>query len=111
MANLSLEHGNCDGSCLGYVWLGGVLGATFGDYRTGFRFGKLGVDLMEKRELNGFGSRVYLGFASLVNPWTQHMRSGLPLMRRAFVAAQENGFTQNEGLGSEIAFGSTSRTD
>ncbi|HYY26470.1 MAG TPA: AAA family ATPase [Chthoniobacterales bacterium] len=91
MANLSLEHGNCDGSCLGYVWLGGVMGATFGDYSTGFRFGKLGVDLMEKRRLSRFNSRVYLGFGSLVSPWTQHMRSGIPLMRRAFVAAQETG--------------------
>ena len=52
MANLSLEHGNCDGSCLGYVWLGGVLGASFGDYRAGFRFGKLSVDLVEQRGLN-----------------------------------------------------------
>ena len=26
MASLSLEHGNSDGSCLAYVWLGGVLG-------------------------------------------------------------------------------------
>jgi predicted ATPase len=46
MANLSLEHGNCDGSCLGYVWLGGVLGTSFGDYRAGFRFGKLSGCLM-----------------------------------------------------------------
>ncbi|MGA8655048.1 MAG: PAS domain S-box protein [Chthoniobacterales bacterium] len=91
MANLSLEHGNCDGSCLGYVWLGGVLGASFGDYRTGFRFGKLGVDLMENRGLNRFKARVYLGFGCLVNPWTQHMRTGLAPMRRALVAAQEAG--------------------
>ncbi|MBV8068995.1 MAG: AAA family ATPase, partial [Acidobacteriaceae bacterium] len=91
MANLSLEHGNCDGSCLGYVWLGGVLGTIFGDYRTGFRFGKLGVDLMENRGLNRFKARVYLGFGSLVNPWTQPMRSGLAFMRRALVAAQEAG--------------------
>ena len=91
MANLSLEHGNCDGSFLGYVWLGGVLGASFGDYRTGFRFGKLAVDLMENRGLNRFKARVYLGFGSLVNPWTRHLRTGLSLMRRAFDAAQETG--------------------
>jgi predicted ATPase len=91
MANLSLEHGNCDGSCLGYVWLGGVLGTSFGDYRAGFRFGKLSVDLMENRGLNRFKARVYLGFGSLVNFWTQHLRTGLASMRRAFDAAQELG--------------------
>ena len=26
MVNLSLEHGNSDGSCIGYVWLGTILG-------------------------------------------------------------------------------------
>jgi len=51
MAALSLEHGNSDGSCLAYVWLGGILGTYFGDYQTGFRFGRLGLDLVEKRGL------------------------------------------------------------
>src|SRR5712672_1221390 len=52
MAALSLEHGNSDGSCLAYVWLGGILGTYFGDYQTGFRFGRLGLDLVEKRGLD-----------------------------------------------------------
>ena len=51
MANLSLEHGNSDGSCFAYVWLGMLLGPHFGDYQAGFRFGKLGLDLVEQRGL------------------------------------------------------------
>ena len=51
MANLSLEHGNSDASCFAYVWLGMLLGPRFGDYRAGFRFGKLGLDLVEQRGL------------------------------------------------------------
>jgi predicted ATPase len=39
MANLSLEHGNSDGSCSAYVWLGMVLGPQFGAYQAGYRFG------------------------------------------------------------------------
>ena len=91
MASLSLEHGNSDGSCLGYVWLGGVLGSSFGDYRSGFRFGKLGVDLMQSRGLRRFEARVYLGFGSLVNFWTQPLQTGFSLMRCAFDAAQKVG--------------------
>jgi tetratricopeptide (TPR) repeat protein len=91
MANLSLEHGNCDGSCLGYVWLGGVLGPHFGDYRAGYRFGKLSVDLVEQRGLNRFMARVLLGFGSLVIPWTRHVHTGIPVMRRALATAQETG--------------------
>ena len=63
MAALSLEHGNSDGSCLAYAWLGGILGTHFGDYQAGFRFGRLGLDLVEKRGLDRLSARVYLVFA------------------------------------------------
>src|SRR5258705_734867 len=91
MAALSLEHGNNDGSCLAYVWLGGVLGTYFGDYQTGFRFGRLGLDLVEKRGLDRLSARVYLVFAVHVAHWTQHLPSCRAFLRRAFEAAQNAG--------------------
>ena len=91
MANLSLEHGNSDGSCLAYVGLGVVLGPYFGDYKTAYRFGQLGLDLVEKRGLDRFKGLVYVVFGGLVNPWTRHVRTGRPLLRRVFDAAQEVG--------------------
>jgi PAS domain S-box-containing protein len=91
MVNLSLEHGNSDGSCFGYVRLGMVLGPHFGDYRAGFRFGKLGFDLLEKRGLLRFKARTYLDFGHLINPWTRHLRTGVELLHRGFDAAQETG--------------------
>ncbi|WP_437994781.1 AAA family ATPase [Sorangium sp. So ce185] len=91
MVNVSIEHGNSDASCLGYVRLGTVLGPRFGDYRAGFRFGKLGLDLVEKRGLDRFKARVYLVFWYAINPWTRHVRTSLDRLRRAFHAAQEAG--------------------
>jgi hypothetical protein len=91
MANLSLEHGNSDGSCFAYVWLGAILGWHFGDYRAGFRFGKLGVDLVEQRGLGRFKARACLSFANVVSPWSRHVHTGLRWLRRAFDAAQETG--------------------
>jgi PAS domain S-box-containing protein len=91
MAALSLEHGNSDGSCLAYVWLGGVLGTYFGDYQTGFRFGRLGMDLVEKRGLDRLSARVYLVFAVHVAHWTQHLPTCRVFLRRAFDAAQKTG--------------------
>ena len=58
--NLSLEHGNSDGSCSAYVWLGHDPRARFGDYQAGFRFGKLGLDLVEQRGLERFKARAYM---------------------------------------------------
>ncbi|GLR85262.1 trifunctional serine/threonine-protein kinase/ATP-binding protein/sensor histidine kinase [Bradyrhizobium iriomotense] len=91
MANISLEHGNSDGSCFAYAWLGTILGPHFGDYRAGYRFGKLGLDLVEQRALRRFEARVYVIFGHRVIPWTQPIRTGRPLVRRAFDAANKLG--------------------
>src|SRR5260370_3029511 len=37
--NLSLEHGNSDGSCFAYVYLGMIAGPHFCNSKVGFRFG------------------------------------------------------------------------
>ena len=72
MGNLSLEHGNSDASCYAYAAVGNVLGPYFGDYKAGFRFGELGLDLVEQRGLQRFKARVYLAFGNLIMPWTRH---------------------------------------
>ena len=91
MANISVEHGNSGASCFAYVWLGMIVGPHFNDYPTAFRFGRLGFELVEQRGLDRFKARVYMSFGNLVNPWTKHVRTGRPLVRRAFNTANEIG--------------------
>jgi PAS domain S-box-containing protein len=88
VVNLSLERGNCDASCSGYVWVSMVAGPIFGDYRTAvYRFGQLGYDLVEGRGLTRFQARTYMDFGNCVLPWTRHVRAGRDVVRRAFEAA------------------------
>ena len=91
MVNLSLEHGNSDGSCFAYVWFAIIAGPRFGNYKDGFRFGRLGYELVEKRGLKRFQARTYMSFGDIVLPWTRHVRAGRDLVRRAFDAANEIG--------------------
>ena len=91
LVNLSLEHGNSDGSCFAYVWFAIIAGPRFGNYKDGFRFGRLGYDLVEKRGLKRFQARTYMSFGDIVLPWTRHVRAGRDLVRRAFDAANEIG--------------------
>jgi predicted ATPase/signal transduction histidine kinase len=91
MVNLSLEHGNSDGSCFAYVWVAVIAGPRFGNYKDGFRFGRLGYDLVEKRGLKRFQARTYMSFGDIVMPWTKHIQAGRNLVRRAFDAANEIG--------------------
>jgi PAS domain S-box-containing protein len=91
MVNLSLEHGNSDGSCFAYVWLGMIAGPHFDSYLRGFQFGQLGYELVEKRGLHRYQARTYMSFGNLVMPWTRHVRTGRSLVRRAFDAANKAG--------------------
>lgn len=90
MVSLSLEHGNCDASCFGYVWFGMFAGPRFNNYKDGYRFGQLGFDLVEKRGLMRYQARTYPTFATLT-PWTKHFASARDLIRRGFDAAHRNG--------------------
>ena len=91
MVNLSLEYGNCDGSCFGYVWFGIVAGPCFNNYKDGFRFGQLGYDLVEKLGLTRYQARTYMSFGNFVIPWAKHVATGRELVRRAFDAAYRIG--------------------
>jgi PAS domain S-box-containing protein len=101
MANLSLEHGISDAGCFAYTWLGNLIGPHFGAYQEGFRFGKLGLDLTEQRGLRRFEARVYLVFGNRVIPWTQPIRTGRSLIRRAFDSANKLGDLTFAGYSSD----------
>ena len=89
--NLSLEQGNCDSSCFAYVLLGVVAGSRFGDYQAGFRFGRLGYDLVEHRGLKRFQGKAYNFFGTHVLPWTKYVRTGRDILRRALEIAHQGG--------------------
>src|SRR3984957_14710173 len=89
--SLSLEHGNCDGSCVAYIMFGRFAGRHFGDYQAGFRFGQLGYDLVERRRLKRFEAQTYYVFAMFIASWMKHARASGDLLLRAFKAANRNG--------------------
>jgi predicted ATPase/two-component sensor histidine kinase/GAF domain-containing protein len=91
ITNLSLDHGNSNGSVYAYSLLGFLLRTRFSKDGAGFRFGKLALALTGERGLDRFRARVYLNFAYCVNPWTNHIRTGRTLLRRGLTAAQETG--------------------
>ena len=99
--NLSLEHGNSDGSCFAYAWLGGMAGARFGDYNTGFQFAQLGYELVEQRGLRRFQAKTYTNFGSLV-PWTRHILAGRDVLRLAFDAANKIGALTDAAYSSYV---------
>jgi PAS domain S-box-containing protein len=94
---LSLENGISDGSCYAFVCIGLALGWHFGDYRSGYRFGKVGIDLIdasgEKHPVvrEYIRGRTYFTFATRVMPWAKHLSTAIPVLRRAFEACSKIG--------------------
>ncbi len=90
MANLSLDHGNSDASSLGYVWVGQLL-TRFGEFEAGYRFGRLGLNLVDERGLDRFKARVYLVFGHSISPWNDRLRTSVEWLRRAFDTGEQTG--------------------
>jgi PAS domain S-box-containing protein len=97
--NLGLEHGHSDASCSAYELLAMLAGPYFGNYEAGFRFGRLGCELVEKPELKRFQGRTLEIFGFVV-PWTRHVRTGRDLLRRSFEIANRVGDLAFAGYGS-----------
>ncbi|MFN7938320.1 MAG: serine/threonine-protein kinase PknK [Bryobacteraceae bacterium] len=91
MVTLSLEYGNTDASCSGYVIFSTVAGPVCENYQAGFRFAKLGYTLVEQRGLRRHQARVYVVFGTLSMPWSRHVKAGQEVVRRAFDAANRIG--------------------
>ena len=91
MANISIEHGNCEASPLGYAELSLVLPHRFGARSMAYRFGNLGCDLVEQQGFMRYGGRAFLVAAYHVLPWTKPLSEAQALMRRAYAIAVESG--------------------
>ncbi|QDL95978.1 AAA family ATPase [Rhodopseudomonas palustris] len=100
MANISVQQGNCDASALAYAYLGMVVGPCFDDYDAAFRFGDLGLKLVETRGLGHYKARVHLTYGAHVLPWARPLHEAQPYLRRAFEEAVETGDLTYAGFSS-----------
>lgn len=72
--NACLDHGLVVESCYGFSAYGLLLGATFGDYKSGYEFGMLALGISER-----FGSppqkcRAYFVLSSTLVHWVRHAK-------------------------------------
>ena len=91
MVNMSIRYGNCDASVMAYGYLGMNLGPYFGDYQQGFRFGRLGYDLMEKRRLVAYKAKIEFIVGCFISFWVQPLNRGIEHLSSAFKAAADAG--------------------
>jgi PAS domain S-box-containing protein len=90
MVNVSLQHGASDASAHACSFLGFILGPVFHRYRDGYRFAKLGSDLVEKHRFVAYQAKVYFAMG-LVAVWTQPIATAIDFHRAASRTAIEAG--------------------
>jgi predicted ATPase/signal transduction histidine kinase len=90
MVNLSLTQGMTNASPHGYGWLGWILCYEFRRYDDGYRFGKLALDLVEKRGFDVDPAQVQYTMGLIVS-WMKPLAISIDYFRAAFRSGVETG--------------------
>jgi predicted ATPase/signal transduction histidine kinase/ActR/RegA family two-component response regulator len=90
MVNLSLTRGMTNASPHGYGWLGWSLCYEFRRYDDGYRFGKLALDLVDKRGFDVDPTKVHYAMGLIVS-WMKPLAISIDFFRAAFRSGAETG--------------------
>ncbi|MBD2773805.1 trifunctional serine/threonine-protein kinase/ATP-binding protein/sensor histidine kinase [Iningainema tapete] len=85
--NLSLEHGNTSLSAFAYVTYGLILCVVVGDIESGYKFGKLALNLVCKINAKEVKAKIMMVLNTGIRPWKEHTKEILkPLLESNFTA-------------------------
>ncbi|MBF2026956.1 MAG: AAA family ATPase [Oscillatoriales cyanobacterium C42_A2020_001] len=90
MVNTSLTHGNAESSGFAYCLYGMSL-ANQGDYQTAYEFGTLALKLDRHFNSTKFIYKTNNIFAHTINPYSQPLKTNLPVSRQSYQTSQEGG--------------------
>ncbi|WP_275999178.1 helix-turn-helix transcriptional regulator [Aneurinibacillus migulanus] len=87
---LSVKYGICPVSSAAFAAFGMVLGFGMGDYKKGYRLGKIGLSLSEQFNITSIKSKTYVIFG-IISQWVKHAREGEAYLEQALQFALESG--------------------
>ncbi len=91
MVNISLRYGNTDVSSFAYATYGMILSGVFGDLDTGFKFGKLALQLNEKYENVILRNKPPFVFYTFLSHWKKHAAPDVAALREIFQLSLKGG--------------------
>jgi len=91
MVSLSLSFGNAPASTVGYVMHGMVLCAFLGDVETGYGFGQLALNLLDRFNVGQWKSIILLAFGGFIQHHQEAMRAGISRLKDGYTAGMETG--------------------
>jgi predicted ATPase/class 3 adenylate cyclase len=97
IVNISLEYGHTPESAYGYSSYGIILGSILGDYRGGYEFGKLALDLSDRFNILSEKCKTRFVFCYTLNHWLNHLKTNDPISEEGYRAGLESGELQFAG--------------
>lgn len=97
LLNLSLKYGNLGESVKGYTNYGMLLGAIWGDYQTGYEFGKLALQVSEKFNNLAQKCKACFVLANFQTNWVKHIKFTRAINQEGYHAGLESGDLQFAG--------------
>ncbi len=88
---LSLEHGNTAASAFAYDCYGIILCGAVGDIASGYQYGRLALNVVEKFHANQSKSRVIFVFNAFVRHWQDPLSMTIPDLHSGYQIGLETG--------------------
>ncbi|MCP4112043.1 MAG: AAA family ATPase [Desulfobacteraceae bacterium] len=89
--SLSVRYGNTPFSAVGYTSYAFILCAVTGDIDSGYRFGRLGLDIAERFNAREVKTKVLFIFNGFVRHWKEHVRETLKPFLKGYQIGMETG--------------------
>ncbi|BAZ42307.1 two-component hybrid sensor and regulator [Calothrix sp. NIES-4101] len=83
--NLSIRYGNSPLSAFAYSAYAAILSGVMGDIVSGYKFGKLSVDMASNMPIKNIAVKVNETFDQLIQPWKVHIRETLPSFQETYL--------------------------
>lgn len=87
---LYIKHGNLDSSPIGYAAYGMIL-CCIGNINSGYEFGKLSLDLLDKFNGKEYKAQTIVLFNTFISPWKISVESTLNQFTKAYFIGLETG--------------------
>lgn len=91
MVSLSLKFGNTSASSVGYVLYGMVRCTVLGDVETGYEFGKLALNVLNRFNAMEFKSIIMLMFGCFIQHRQEPLRAAIQTLKDGYMAGGETG--------------------
>jgi predicted ATPase/signal transduction histidine kinase len=91
MVSLSLQFGNTPASTMGYGLHGMVLCAFLGEVETGYGFGQLALNLLDRFNVREFKSIISMLFGGFIQHHQEALLATIPTLKDGFTSGMETG--------------------